>query len=408
MLKNMKNKIVFLTVILLLFFYLVNGQGSWLQRADFCGANGRCVFSFSIGGKGYVGCGLDTNTMLTSEFWEYDPSTNIWTRKANFGGGPRYGASGFSIGNKGYAGLGNYNNILKNDFWEYDPSTDTWTQIANFGGTNRWTQVGFSIGNKGYIGTGEDNSGASNDFWEYEPVLNTWSQKDSFPGQARFAAVGFSIGPKGYIGTGGYYDSLGISLLQDFWEYDPTLDTWIQKANFPSDKRCQSAAFSIGNCGYIGVGDEGNGAVLEDFWQYFPVTNQWTQKANVPGGTRDEAACFSIGNSGYIGIGSDIGYINDFWQYRPDDLEINENIIKTFISVFPNPFSSETTVKFNEYLKNASLTLCNIFGQELKIIKNISGQEIKLQRDNLSSGIYFIRFTQDNKTIATDKLIITE
>ena len=40
------------------------------------------------------------------------------------------------------------------------------------------------------------------DFWEYDPVLNTWTQKADFGGAARGDAVGFSIGDKGYIGHG--------------------------------------------------------------------------------------------------------------------------------------------------------------------------------------------------------------
>ena len=40
------------------------------------------------------------------------------------------------------------------------------------------------------------------DFWEYDPTANTWTQKADFGGTARKNAVGFSIGTKGYIGTG--------------------------------------------------------------------------------------------------------------------------------------------------------------------------------------------------------------
>jgi len=40
-------------------------------------------------------------------------------------------------------------------------------------------------------------------------------------------------------------------------------------------------------------------------------------------------------------------------------------------------------------------------------MKNISGLEIKLNRENLPSGIYFIQLTEDAKIIAIDKIIIT-
>ncbi|HEY4798982.1 MAG TPA: hypothetical protein VII99_07905 [Bacteroidia bacterium] len=33
-----------------------------------------------------------------------------------------------------------------------------------------------------------------NDFWEYDPSNNTWTAKANFGGSARFRATGFSIG----------------------------------------------------------------------------------------------------------------------------------------------------------------------------------------------------------------------
>jgi hypothetical protein len=89
-------------------------------------------------------------------------------------------------------------------------------------------------------------------------------------------------------------------------------------------------------------------------------------------------------------------------------LGINENSNKDIISVFPNPFISSTTIQTIGNLKNATLTIYNSFGQTLKQVKNISGQTVSLSRDNLASGLYFIRLTEENKIIATEKLIITD
>jgi len=78
------------------------------------------------------------------------------------------------------------------------------------------------------------------------------------------------------------------------------------------------------------------------------------------------------------------------------------------VTIYPNPFSSETILKTNVNLNNATLTVYNSFGQTVKQIKNINGQTVTLSRDNLASGMYFIRLTQDNQVIATKKLIITD
>jgi hypothetical protein len=99
---------------------------------------------------------------------------DTWTQKADFGGTARSGAAGFSIGSKGYIGTGYDSNISdQKDFWEYDPATNAWTQKADLGEAivGRIAAVGFSIGSKGYIGTGYGGYPVwwLNDFWEYTP-----------------------------------------------------------------------------------------------------------------------------------------------------------------------------------------------------------------------------------------------
>ncbi|MBL7888202.1 MAG: CotH kinase family protein [Bacteroidia bacterium] len=78
------------------------------------------------------------------------------------------------------------------------------------------------------------------------------------------------------------------------------------------------------------------------------------------------------------------------------------------LNIYPNPFTESTTLQTNKVLKNATLTVYNSYGQTVKQIKNIYGQTIILQRDNLSSGLYFIRLTQDHEVITANKFIITD
>ena len=87
---------------------------------------------------------------------------------------------------------------------------------------------------------------------------------------------------------------------------------------------------------------------------------------------------------------------------------VYENAGKSVFSIFPNPLVSATTIHTVDNLKNASLTICNSYGQMVKQVNNISGQTVSLSRDNLPSGLYFIRLTEENKTIAVEKLIITD
>jgi len=189
-----------------------------------------------------------------------------------------------------------------------------WTRKADVDVDGRLSAVGFSIGNKGYIGTGYHNSTHDNDFWEYDPAVNIWTQKADYPTPVDVPdglhdAVGFSIASKGYIGTG-----FRGSPSDDLYEYDPALNTWTRKAELGGGKRTGAVGFSIGNKGYIGTGF----AYYKDFWEYDPALNTWTQKADFGGGERWDAVGFSIGDKGYIGTGLyGPSHYKDFWEYNP-------------------------------------------------------------------------------------------
>ena len=263
---------------------------AWTQKADFGAGIRTYGTGFSIGNKGYAGTGIVASYSWKKDMWEYNPASNSWRRVADFapgfrfdyGGGLRYSAVGFGIGNKGYMGTGNYrispayDAIYLNDFWEFDPNigdSGTWTRKADVPEQGRHAAIGLSIGNKGYIGLGYYYYDTRlKDFWEYNPAENTWTRKADFGGIQRVAAAAFTLGNKGYVGSsacncwvnGQYY-----GYLNDFWEYTPATDSWLQKATFPGSIRTAGASFSIGQKGYLGVGGNNQGN-LSDFWEYSP------------------------------------------------------------------------------------------------------------------------------------------
>lgn len=79
------------------------------------------------------------------------------------------------------------------------------------------------------------------------------------------------------------------------------------------------------------------------------------------------------------------------------------------IKIYPNPLSTITTIHSDEILIDASLSINNIYGQEVKEINHISGHTFTFHRDNLQTGLYFILLKQDNKIISTNnKLVIID
>ena len=303
-------KIIFTSLAFVFFGFQANCQNNWTQKANYGGGFISGAFYFSIGNKGYAGLG---------NFWQYDPVLDVWTQIASFpGASNRFFGINFSVGGKGYVGLGNNSNML-NDIWQYDPISNSWTQMGNFPPGGRTAALGFSVGNKGYVFSGYNNSTEFNDLWEYDPTNDTWTQKTSFPGVGREFCVGFGIGNKGYAGFG---ESQGNS-VSGFAEFDPVTNTWTTKSSCCPWSTYDHVTFSAGCFGYFGTGQfvTGGGGLLQDFYQYDPSADTWTQEANFGGVGREAAFGFGIGGYAYIGGGQACcgtgGMVTDFWQYTP-------------------------------------------------------------------------------------------
>jgi len=372
----------------------VNAQGTWTQKSNFTSTGMREAACFSIDSLGYVGI------TETGEFWAFNPNNNQWTQKANLPAGIGFQPTTFAIGNMGYMGFGYLypNPEGTNEFWEYNPASDSWSQKTSIPGAGKRASFGFSIGNKGYVGGGFYNG---NEFWEYDTQTDSWTQKNNSPqitytGGNAISGITFAIANKGYV--------TGTNC--NFYQYDPSMDTWTKKAYIYA---VNGQTFIIGNKGYV---YNAHG----DLNEYDISLDQWTTKANFPGTTLCYPIGFSITTKGYIGIGGifsnngcTLSTGNELWEYCDTCFTTG---IKTYIdnsfSVFPNPFSIQTTLHSDNPFQNATLTVYNCFGQSVKQIDKLFGQTITLQRDDLPSGVYFIRLSQNDKTFTDCKLIVTD
>lgn len=192
-----------------------------------------------------------------------------------------------------------------------------WVQKAPFGGTAKHRCTAFSINNKGYIGGGHTNSGSLatfKDYWEYDPGTNCWTQIADFGGGYRYHATAFTIGNFGYVGLG---EDDNNAYQNDFWKYIPLINTWVQIAAYPGDPRRGAASFVIDNLGYVGTGQTEEG-YASDFYSYNPTTNSWLAIADFSGEARSSAVAFAHNGKGYLGTGHIIGDDkNDFFEYDP-------------------------------------------------------------------------------------------
>ncbi len=252
----------------------------------------------------------------------FGQSPNSWVKKNDFFGGEREQAVAFSIGDHGYVATGvDTAEMVRKDLWQYDPSTDLWTQKADLPGSGRRCAFGFAMNGKGYVGGGIDNDEAQlgirlADFYEYDPTTNSWTAKANYPGgngSGVYYATGFAVDNKGYVCGGKVGPN---SYLNQLWEYKPLNNTWTQRSNFPGGVRYNLSSISVGNVAYVGLGTNQD-TYCKDWWRFNPGTNTWTQMADFVGGYRGGASTFAIGTKAYVCLGTNGGLKEDLFMYNP-------------------------------------------------------------------------------------------
>lgn len=219
--------------------------------------------------------GLSTKTdgfiFNTIGLHNYVPSTDSWSNKFLL---QRITGEGFQLGSKVY--VGNYN---------YDPLVDSFYVDTN--GAN-WL---FKCNNYGY-------ALRNGNFEQYDPIGNVWSIKNAPPSNVNVSYCLFDIGASAYFLS----PDTSVPAIYSMMEYNCVSDNWIQKTVIPQPG--PSVSFAIGNYGYFGLGEGPNGfEPTNEFYQYDPILDSVFRKGDFPGGGK--IARVSVGNStnGFIGLG---------------------------------------------------------------------------------------------------------
>lgn len=77
------------------------------------------------------------------------------------------------------------------------------------------------------------------------------------------------------------------------------------------------------------------------------------------------------------------------------------------LCIYPNPFNMTATIKLPDKMQNSSLVLFTIYGEPVKSFEP-SSSELRIERENLSAGMYFLQLTQGKSLIATQKVVIID
>ena len=79
----------------------------------------------------------------------------------------------------------------------------------------------------------------------------------------------------------------------------------------------------------------------------------------------------------------------------------------TTVLIYPNPFFDQAQLSIQSTMKAESITLCNIFGQIVKIIPVNNRAIIQLHADELPAGVYLYKISgEDTAVLAFGKIVI--
>jgi N-acetylneuraminic acid mutarotase len=374
---------------------------SWVKKNDFIGFKREQAVAFSIGNKGYVGTGVDTSETVMNDFWEYDPEFDSWTQRANVPGTGRRSAIGFAVNGKGYVGTGmNVNEatfgVPMSDFYEYNPVTNIWAQKADFpgaGGFGVYYATAFTADNKGYVCGGKiAPSYYINELWEYKPSLNQWTQRSPFPGGGRYNMSSLSINDIAYVGLGTDQDAYRC----DWWRYHPGTNQWTQMTDFTGGNRGGASTFTCFGKGYVCLGT--NGGLKGDLFVYDPELDYWYPRADYGGSERKQAISFTIDNRAFVGLGSGVsGKKASMYEYIPEEfLTLSEE--EAQVLIYPNPAVDKLIIKTTDLPKK--ILIRSVSGQVYYSGEHAGGL-LEIPVSDLPSGTYFCEIQSERTLVHT-------
>lgn len=84
---------------------------------------------------------------------------------------------------------------------------------------------------------------------------------------------------------------------------------------------------------------------------------------------------------------------------------ISELVNNFSMEISPNPFTTETTIAFNEEQNRCVLKIIDVLGKEIRNT-TFSGKQFTLEKGELKEGIYFLQIIDKNKNVKVKKIII--
>lgn len=134
------------------------------------------------------------------------------------------------------------------------------------------------------------------------------------------------------------------------------------------------------------------------------VTANWTLQGNSP--------CVNAGSPSGSYPSTDLSGnprvlngIIDMGAYEILSVGITNYEFQSQLTIYPNPFTSQTKLAFSEAQENLTIKIIDILGKEIKTI-NFTGIQIVIDKAEMKEGIYFVQIIDEQEHICNRKFII--
>jgi hypothetical protein len=241
--------------------------------------------------------------------------------------------------------------------YKYNKVDDSWASVGTsaFAGSAMRGKEVMVIGNKIYI---YYNSNVTY-FKHFDTTNNTFADLSPLNLGSMYRPLGLAINDKVYLGLG-FASTASTSSVAEWWEYTPSLNTWVSKAsavglaNPTSANNSRCAHFTIGSMGY--VVRTGTGALLNVYNQ---DTNVWSTKAAPPVTVNAAVDVWmiatAVGTTAYAALSSGNGSTGICSIYTYD------SVVNTWNSSAYYPLSTTgASVVSGISVLNSELYICNI------------------------------------------------
>ena len=381
-------------------------------------------YQFILNGYVYVGSGHQ------SSWYKYDPLNDTWTAVASLD--TRVAGTQFNYNGKGYALSGvttGHKFFATGEFYEYDPLIDSWNILNPHPGNSLWAPASFVINNYAYLYTGTTGATGASIVGTYSSSMYRYQLSNiNNSGTDTQVACDSLRWIDNILYTAN--NTTATDTLTNFANGDSivTLNLTIINSATGTDTRteCSPYAWIDGNIytannttatfNLIGGAANSCDSLVTLDLTINPInititntsltltanqtaaTYQWLDCDNgnvaIPSETSQSYTATTNGNYAVeVSLGS---CVDTSACENISIVGINENILGETISIYPNPTSGVATINLGT-IKEATITILNITGEELYNINQINESQVEVSLSDYSKGIYFIKIQSNNQ-----------